>query len=188
MGRRVMAVLVVLAVLSPGLAHAGEPVAVPLVPARPAPEPAPARSSGYWTLALDGAGLSLVALSLATESEGLAILGAGVYFLGTPLVHAGRADGQVTRSLLLRLGLPALGALAGAGLGSLASCDERDDVCPIGERFLFGSIGLGVGAISASVIDATLLDRPRPRPARTWTPTVAPSSGGGVTFGVAGAW
>jgi hypothetical protein len=102
----------------------------------------------------------------------LALAAIPAWFLATPIIHGfhhhgGRAFG----SLALRVALPLLGAFVGASL------DNSDDV-PLG-GMMVGSL---VGAITATCIDAAIAHEP------AWSPTIMPTTHGGMALGVARSW
>lgn len=118
-------------------------------------KPTRRRWYGWQTLISDGIGLGLLAGGASSDSDAGATLGISgmfVYGLGTPIIHG--AHGHVGRafgSLALHLGLPYLGLLVGAGT---ASCDNSSSwTCEIDQ----GVVGLFIGAVAASAIDATVL-------------------------------
>ncbi len=129
-------------------------------PAYAAPDPGPpvrfetvttTERYGYQIALADGAAL---AAGLITENGGVMI---GGYLLGGPIIHL--AHDQIGRGFLslgLRVGLPYLGAIAGAAVGE-SNCQGSDDelFCGLGEIIVGGLLG----AATASVIDWTLLAR-----------------------------
>jgi len=86
-----------------------------------------------------------------------AIVGAGIYLLGGPLVHL--AHGRPSRavgSFALRLFLPAGGGLVGGLVASAAQSGCHGEMCGLG--ILAGLVlGGGLGALSAMIVDAAYL-------------------------------
>ena len=201
MPSRLVALVLVLVLasvtLAPSFARAQAAPAVPAFAQAPAEEPAPAsglRWYGGKNLGLDLLSVTMVVGAFYVEDDTMAwtVAGAGLatYFIGAPAVHASEGQsGRARASLVLRLGLPVLGGLASAGIfASEWASDGCHDECEVIGPLLVAA-GASVGALVAMGIDDFGLAWKRPvARARTWTPSVAPSSGGGVTFGVAGAW
>jgi hypothetical protein len=149
-------------------------------------------------------GLSVAAIALGpvlardTDSGGrLAMLGVAGYMFGAPLVHLAHGRGGAAfKSLGLRTALPMLGALAGFKLGPndlvCAQSSESFDgghgggSCPGGS--ISGAIGgLLIGSIAAAAIDAKYLAHYETmRTAPTWSASMQPVRGGGMTVGVSG--
>jgi hypothetical protein len=107
----------------------------------------------------------------------------GTYLLGSPLIHAANGHGlRAIASLGLRLGLPALGAAIGVRIQGESDClDCIDTAAPIEGLVL----GIGIGGLTALIVDHAVLAKPRRVPARGWAPVAAPSRGG-ATVGVGG--
>lgn len=165
---------------------------------------------GWQTLIADGASLIVVPLGAAAAGSPEVAAGAfiGGYLLAAPIIHfAHGRPGIAAASFGLRLGMPLLGAAAGA----LADgCGERGEWCVAGPV-----IGMALGMLGAVVLDASLLtyeneeddddDRdasitpstrharharharraaPPPRPI-SFVPSLAPRLEGGFNVGVA---
>lgn len=132
---------------------------------------------------------SLASLAAAhTHTPGVGVIGLATYVLGAPLVHL--AHGRGTRALgsvALRVGLPL------ATVGVIAAtrhpdCSASADVCDDADLGAL-MIGLAGSLVAASVIDAVFLaEGDEPPPARSWAPTLAPTTSGGLTLGVGGAF
>jgi hypothetical protein len=105
-----------------------------------------------WVVGADVAAASLIASAHVAESEPLLMAGAVTYFVGAPLAHlAHRNFTGAELSGRLRGVAPTGGAALGYAIG-YAICD---DACGV----TFAVVGTGVGALMASVIDATYLAR-----------------------------
>jgi hypothetical protein len=129
---------------------------------------------GGQTLATDGAALALAIASGSTTqtpdvATALGTVSLATYGLGAPVVHIAHGHGDAAvGSLLLRLGLPLGGALLGYALG--AATVGQSSYCGDGGScggFVMGILGLGAGALTASILDATVLayEPPAPRDA-----------------------
>jgi hypothetical protein len=169
-----------------------------------APPPAPAAPApstewyGWQTLLVDGVALGTIPLELSpsasfarTPSASYLFVGSlSSYALGAPLVHVAHGRwGRGVADLGLRVGALAAGSLVGASLGkpgAPSSCEANLAGC-----FAQGSSGLAVGAaigaVLASVIDASLLARDTTRPretaaaaSTTWSPVASITRGGGA--------
>ena len=161
-----IAVMVVLVLASAlGTAHAGGPPGTTDVLV---PEPAPAKRTihyGYQTFLADAAWVvGTVAVANADESgDGVGTMMALGYYAGGPIVHLANhnRDGAL-KSLGLRVLLPVAGAVGGLVLASDSGGDDE------GFNALAGmALGFGAGALSAMVIDWTVLSKrsvevPRP--------------------------
>jgi hypothetical protein len=173
-----IAVMVVAALLVPALArtaHAGGPPGTTeaLMPAEAPPERRTVHY-GYQTFLADGAWVLATAAIARSDSTGdgagtVVMLG---YYGAAPIVHLANhnRDGAL-KSLGLRVLLPVAGAVGGLVLASDGDGDD-DGMAPI-----FGMMaGLGIGALSAMVIDWTVLSKRSievPRPALSgFTPGV----------------
>lgn len=125
-----------------------------------------------WQIALADAAALTIALS-AKSGE----LSAGIYLLDGAVIHsAHNQPGRAVASVLLRVGLPFAGAFI---LGN--TMNNGDDI-PVGIL-----LGFGVGLITASVVDATLIAGPvtvRKKPV-TWTPKLS-ATHDKITLGIAG--
>jgi hypothetical protein len=108
------------------------------------------------------------------------------YPLASPLVHTLHGNpGSAALSLLLHVGAPLAGAFLGAELGKGSCSGDSEDVCGIGETL----VGIGIGLVSATVIDATVLARDRTGGGGTshalLSPTFSVAPSGRTTIGVA---
>ena len=152
---------------------------------------------GWQTLAADGVSLVLIPLvgSRTGNAQGTTLFAAGTFTLTAPLIHfAHGRRGSGVLSLALRLALPLGGSLLGGGL---LPEDCRSPSCvPVGTL-----VGLSVGAVMASAIDAAALSyapvyeagathearRAPPPPPPTgihFRPTFGPRKEGGFNVGV----
>jgi hypothetical protein len=123
------------------------------------------RYSGHVLLA-DGATLVLatvggvIAGNGAPAGETLLALAAGTYALVPPIIHWSRGNvGKGFGSLGLRLGVPVVSGLGLGFLGAIA-VGAVSDFSRLGVAyggFFGGSIGAGLGAITAMVLDASML-------------------------------
>lgn len=167
----------------PGLA--GPPGATWQTAAAPAPEPRWYR--GSMVLA-DLAASAVVAAGLAQRNAGLGDAVPGAIALATfaPGVHLLHGDGTgAAESVALRLGLPAVGAFLGwTGFHCRAPENCSDGTNDAGYELLGAMAGLGI----AMIIDDGWLAHEQRREPDQWTPVVAPTSRGGATFGIAGAF
>lgn len=108
-------------------------------------EPVERRWYGLPTLLLDSIAIGLMGGAVASERGGYLGAGGILYVITGPAVHgAHHRGGAALASLALRVGLP----LIGAGAGAASHC-EGDDFCAV-EGAARGMLG---GAIVASVID-----------------------------------
>ncbi len=120
-----------------------------------------------------GLGITFVGTGISNSSAtrsyaGPAAIGAGlVYSLGGPIVHASNGQlGMAGASLGIRVGLVVVGTIVGAGIGSGAPSKSYQDSCSSDQgcngeippgTVIGGLIGFTVGAITASVIDISIL-------------------------------
>jgi hypothetical protein len=121
---------------------------------------------GGQTLATDGAAFALALAGGATMqapgvSTALAMASLATYVLGGPIVHGthGRG-GAAVGDLVMRLAVPITGALLGAAIGSAvapASASTCEDDGPCGGGLGGAVLGLGIGIVTASIVDATVL-------------------------------
>jgi hypothetical protein len=126
----------------------------------PLPEPVRPAWYGWQTLLLDVASIGLVAGSIATRDETATqlggTLGGAAFVIAPPAVHAAHKNKPaIIRSVLMRLGAPVLGVLAGFLIGGAVRSSDESDAPAIG-----AAIGAGTGAIFASVFDAAVWARP----------------------------
>jgi len=157
-------------------------------------EEAPREWYGYQTLLVDVAGIGM-GVGAAGGGYPLAIAGLATYVVGGPIVHAAHGHGgKVGLDLGIRLGAPTAGAFTGAGLACAAGgC--RGTYGALG-AVAGGLLGIGIGAITAIVIDAAVIAREpaeRREEVAKWDgkPIVRPevtSLPGGGAVGVGGAF
>ncbi len=123
---------------------------------------------GWQTLTADGATL------LGTAAAGPA--GLGAYFVASPIIHLAHGRGWAALgSLGLRVGLPFAGLYAGGALSH-------------GDSYAGPVVGVLVGAVAASAIDAAFLAR-EDRPLRREPPKAATAPLIQVTrHGAMGGW
>ena len=140
------------------------------------------------TLIADGIALGLFFGGAASENGGVAMLGAGTYFLGTPIVHLSkRRGGHAFVSLLMRVGLPLAGMKLGHSIDSDTNCDPEWLDCYAWSDGEAGGFLLGIAAAIAH--DAIFLadgDDPPEAPPRV-LPSLRPTQGG-ATVGIAGSF
>jgi hypothetical protein len=110
---------------------------------------------GGYTLAVDAVGIVTMPI----------LVGIGIYALGAPIVHLAEGEpGHAAWSLGLRVGLPTVLGLTGAGIGALAgnrNCDSSSlsgDACDLAPA-LYAAGGVILGMLGAIAIDAALLAR-----------------------------
>jgi hypothetical protein len=169
-------------------AHAEESTPQPTVTMR-------AEWYGWQTLIVDSATLGTIPLELGTNasfaktpSAGYLLVGSlSGYALGAPLVHA--AHGHWQRGLAdfgLHVGALSLGGLVGGAAGGMpTSCDVKFAGCftQTNNGLMVGAM---LGAVLASVVDASLLawdTKPKETAegrAPRWSPTAAVLPGGAV--------
>jgi hypothetical protein len=154
----------------------------------PAPPPVVSESrssySGQIVLA-DATWVSTLLLAAKAEDGGVAVVGGLGYFLAAPSVHlAHRRPKTALASVVLRVGMPLIGAALGAATFSLLSsprrCDHQLSDCSggPGDAALYGGLFGGfLGVVVAPAVDASLLarvnwfDKPRSEPAAQAMPT-----------------
>jgi hypothetical protein len=181
---------------------ASEPTssASPIVSPSPSPSPSASPSAspspsidrwyGWQILIADAGALGFTALALgasaAHSSDAAALpplaVAAGSFVFGGPVVHAVHGHwGKAGGSLALRVGLPLLGWLAGAGVGQ-GSCHYNYDHegCWVG----YAALGLLAGGVAAMIVDDALLGHervtasPRSQASVAFTPS---RDGGGLS-------
>ncbi len=209
---RLLALAAVLSFVFPTLARAEQGEAS-TARAAPMATDAPRTWYGWQVLAVDGASaLSLTTAAVLAStafgargsgladgaSLGLLFGGAGIYMLGSPIVHAAHGRPAATAaSVGVRVGLLTAGYLLG---GSMAPpCQARKhaerkhdefafdfDICTNGLKY--GIYGALLGAVVASVADASILAyaapprrEPTRRPTLGLAPQVDPARG---TYGI----
>ena len=153
--------------------------------ATPVPDPpAPSRVTYIGTMAVASLFPFAMAAVMSAEepSAGLLIGTSALFVAGGPLVHALHGQSpRVTASVLLRLGLPAAGALVGTVVYLRQDCGD----CPDGPApIAFGAAG---GVLAATAVELFLAATPRPRSRPTIAPTVSPASGG-LSLGLVGSF
>ncbi len=130
-------------------------------PRAPGPEPADATEwYGWQTLLVDLSWIAVAGAGAATKSTGLVALGLLGYPIGVPVVHGLHGESaRAGSSFALRLGLPLLAGVVGAGIGSASEGKDCGELCgfaTLGGAFL----GLAGGALAAIVIDAARSSAP----------------------------
>jgi len=167
--------LVVLAIAATTTAAHADP------PSLTAPTTAPAASGdtesyALQTLAMDGASLALMAAG--SKSGAMVGIGLGMYLVGAPAVHLyHHQTAHAGQSMLLRVGLPLIGAVVGHAMTANDTEGDADIAGP--------ALGLMAGAALASVIDAGALARQPVERAPRWAPTIGTTRQGGFTAGIA---
>lgn len=136
---------------------------------------------GGEVLLADVAGLSLMFLGGANDSEGLMQAGLVVAWLAPPAVHLGHSNGGgAVLSLLIRPALVTAGAAAGA---AAAQCgDDPEFLCGLGEVAIGALVGYGV----AAVVDAGVLARVTHRRGKAAVAPQVAVADGGVRVGLGG--
>jgi hypothetical protein len=184
--RSLLATLLVSATVLTSIAARADDDATTTLKAQPEPE---RTWYGGQTLAIDGAAIALaIGAGASTQNQAvanaLATMSLATYVLGGPVVHLVHDRGGVAAGdLALRVALPIAGTLLGAELGnavSPASASTCDSDGPCGGGLPGAIIGLGVGVLTASILDATVLayEPAAPRNVSTHRPTplrIAPS-------------
>ena len=140
-----------------------------------------------WQIAL--ADVSAVSLLLAGKSGTTSSIAGLTYLLAGPIIHGAHDQGgRMAVSLGLRLALPLVSGIGFAALAEHNShCAPDDDDCDSGALFA-GLFGFTLGAVSAMVLDATVIARPveiHRSVGPTWTPQIAMTPQR-TTFGVVG--
>lgn len=162
------------------------PVAPPgMVPV--APTYVTEMDSYRWQITL--ADVSAVSLLLAGKSGTTSSIAGLTYLLAGPIIHGAHGQGgRVAASLGLRLVLPLVSGIGFAALAEHNShCTPEDDDCDSGALFA-ALFGFTLGAVSAMVLDATVVARPveiHRSVGPTWAPQIAMTPGR-TTFGVVG--
>lgn len=166
------------------------PEAAPPPPSRPVERPVE-RWYGWQTLLADAGAVTLtIWLSTSVDEHndaaviGAVVAGVGSFVFGGPIVHA--AHGHWTKaagSLGLRAGLMLLGGGIGAAIGADA-CSQYvydHEGCAIGD----GAVGLMIGAVMATILDAAVLGREQIAAHAGGAPTLAFTplrDGGGLSI------
>jgi hypothetical protein len=128
---------------------------------QPGPEPAETEWYGWQTLLVDLSWIAVTGAGAASGSNGLVALGLLGYPIGVPIVHGLHGKGgTAVSSFALRLGLPLLAGLVGAGIGSAGESKKNcEELC--GFAALAGAyLGLATGALAAILIDAARASAP----------------------------
>ena len=146
------------------------------------PPATPVESYRLEVAAIDAGAVAVAAIG--HNSTFVVGLGVATYMLGAPIAHLfHERPGAAVGSLLLRTGVPVLGALIGYA-ATESSGGGGEPAIPAG----VGGAGVGLiaGTIAASAIDIGVLARGDVVPAVA--PTAPPFAGGhgGLTFGLAG--
>ena len=145
---------------------------------------------GWQILLVDVSAFAATALSIRTSgtiSATLGVVGIGGYLAGGPIVHAvhRRAGGVVAGSVALRVVLPLVGGLVGGAAGSSRDCgsgtansgdgQSLDAFCGL-SALADVVLGMGIGALTASILDVAAVswtrssEVPQPSPERAaWT-------------------
>ena len=133
---------------------------------------------------MDVTAAGLVALGVGGKVGVLALMGVPLYLVGPPLMHLSHSRPRTAlASVSLRVGLPLLGLVVGDSLPD--HCDEGDCIDSPPMKIV---VGMGVGVVAASVIDAVFLAKGDEAPAKTqtsWRPIARPTRGG-LALGIAG--
>jgi hypothetical protein len=124
---------------------------VPTLP--PAGAIAPTEWYGWQTVAVDLFSMALGGSGLALHSGALLGLGLTTYSFGAPTVHLVRGETRRgVASVTLRVGLPLVAGLAGAGIGARGESSTCRDTCGI--PTLYGGLtGAAAGALMAVLTD-----------------------------------
>jgi hypothetical protein len=137
---------------------------------------------GWQIIAFDAAVAAMGATEAAIDpdSQTLGAVAVGTYLLGGPAVHVyHQSIDKAVMSLGLRAAAPFALGLMGAAIAS-GSDDDRG-FAKMGTGLGGFAIGAGIGALGASIVDATIFaHEPAPEPnagtvggMRSWTPTVS---------------
>ncbi len=164
---------------------------------------------GYQTLVTDVVADVLVVgfgVTGGSSAGSNTLLGAAaaVHSLGAPSVHLfHRQYGRAALSFGLRVTLPCLGALVGAGIGASQSQTSDDEVA-FSPPLILGALGFAVGWLASSAIDDSAIawEHAAPPPAGVrspppvevegiqWAPTLSPlidrSGARGASLGLVG--
>jgi hypothetical protein len=133
--------------------------------------------------------LTLIGAAYVGNGGGVALgfVGAGGYFAGAPIIHAmhHRSGGIIAGSVALRLTLPILGAVIGAGLASCSSNSASSGAngnldfsgldCALSEA-AGAVLGFAAGMVTAQITDAAFLS--------TAPAHAAPSNGGALSLSI----
>jgi hypothetical protein len=119
---------------------------------------------GAQTLLADALSGSLLAIGAATAKEPIAYVGLASYLVTPAVIHGFHEHKlRIGLSLGMRVLFPIMGGLLGYGL---AGCDQSrhdGDDSPDWCGFVPGMVGIGMGALAASIVDASIAwDTPTP--------------------------
>lgn len=150
------------------------------------PTPVGRRWYGWETLTTDGASVALVSMAVATDNGGaqapFAYGGLAGFSLGAPIVHAAHGRwGLAAGDLGMRVGSVLLGGLIGAGIGAAAAPACSGFAC-IGNLTYDTDgmlVGASIGAVTASVIDASVLSYEKAPPGDSSTSAFSSSQARG---------
>lgn len=134
------------------------PTTVTLAP-QPAVAPEPQSREGVWygwqTLLTDVGVITGLYFAGRFERPTLTYLSIGVYALAPPLIHfANERPESAGMSFAMRSGLP---LVLGTLMASAASCDSQEDGESHGCSRVWFALGGALGAITASVLDFSVL-------------------------------
>ena len=191
-----------LLVAAPARAWADEASPTSPLDVPPTAEQSPTQSRwyGYQTLATDGAALAFGGLSAGTDGrtprEIFGTLALGSYLAGAPIVHLSNGHPlKALASLGLRAAAPVGAGLVGGIIGAAAATNDGF-LGNLGGTIEGMAIGVMVGAVAASALDAAVIARdtvpnePPPPAAATLSPTINvtrdQNNAARTTFGVVG--
>ena len=129
---------------------------------------------GWQTLLADGLSFAAVTAGAMDDSPMpmLSFLGAAGYLAAPAAIHGVHGHGGlVASSVLLRIGLPAIGGMLGASMADCSDDEGLISLCPLGETVLGAMVGMG----AAVVVDAVMAWDTRP-PAQPTAPPPTRSS------------
>ncbi|MET0591228.1 MAG: hypothetical protein ABW133_00915 [Polyangiaceae bacterium] len=167
-------------------------------PAKEPERPLAERWYGWQTAATDGAALALFASYVASgaSSDVLSTLSAGTYLGGGPIVHlAHEHSDKALVSLAMRAGIPFVFGVTGGFIA--ASGQSRGNLDDVATDYLDVALGIaagtGIGAVTAAVLDATLVanervpaSEPRVGTITGVAPSVSVLPQGGAMLGLSG--
>jgi hypothetical protein len=137
---------------------------------------------GGQTILADVLSGTLLAVGAGTEKPSVAYVGLASYFLTPAVLHGVHHHGtRAVLSPLMRVVFPLTGMLLGY---TLANCPEKSNEYGDGDwcGFLPAMVGVGMGAVAASVVDASVAwDEPNPV-----QPAPAPPKPSAISFTTAG--
>jgi hypothetical protein len=171
--RLVVLWMVVFALIFASRAALAGPPAVPPKPSESAEAGSPSvpEYDDYrLTLLLSDATAVSILIGTAAVSEnetiatGFVVAGLGTYALGGPVIHfVHEQPGRAFGSFGLRVGLPAVGISMGVGLALSCSSGEGEGWCQLAAVLFGGVIAIG-GAVTAMIIDDSILGRAPKKP------------------------